>query len=85
MAKLAFHRSAAFIPAEYDAIIPGGGGRYIGIYRTASQSDWQARILSSDLINRYAGFGFSARTKRELVCWLNRHQDELRAATLALD
>ena len=85
MARLVFHRSPEAVPAEYDAIIPGGGFYYIGIFRTGEGSDWQARILSKDLHNKYAGFEFSARTKRELVSWLNRHQDQLRAATLVLD
>ena len=89
--KLKFHKSPAFVPAEYDAIIPGGGGYYIGLGRSSSlekwqtNQDWSAHILSKDLIDRLAGYSFSARTKRELVSWLNRHQDDLRCAALKLD
>ncbi len=85
--KLQFHRSSAFVPAEYDAIIPGGGGYCIGIFRNYDREgnyggrDWHARILSQDLVYRLVDYRFSSRTKRELVSWLNRHQDDLRAVT----
>jgi len=45
------------------------------------RGDWHARILSKDLCNSYRTYQFSCRTKRELVSWLNRHQNDLRAAT----
>ena len=93
MTKLAFHRSKpAFIPAEYDAIIPNGGGYCVGIFRNydyrgkaKDNGDWHARILSKDLCHRLAVYEFSHMTKRELVSWLNRHQDDLRKATEKLD
>ena len=83
--KLKFHRSPAFVPAEYYAIIPGSDGYYIGIGRFADGKNWYAYILSRDLVDRLAGYSFSTRTKRELISWLNRHQDDLRDATLKLD
>ena len=83
--KIKFHKSPAFCPAEYDAIIPYGGGYYVGIARYIERGDWHARILSKDLRNSLRAYQFSCRTKRELVSWLNRHQDDLRAATERLD
>ena len=89
--KLQFHKSPAFVPAEYDAIIPEGDGYYIGIARYWATSeatragDWHAYILDRDLEHRLAGYSFSTRTKRELISWLNRHQDEFRTATEKLD
>ncbi len=88
--RLRFNRSPAHVPVEYDTIIPGGGGYYVGLFRNADadgklRPDWHARILDKGLIHRLAGFEFSCRTKRELVSWLDRHQDELRAATERLD
>ena len=37
--KLKFHRSPAFCPAAYDAIIPGGGGYYVGLARYTKCGD----------------------------------------------
>ena len=81
--KLKFHKSPAFVPADYDAIIPGGGGYYIGISHF-TRGFWDAHILSKDLVDRLWGYSFTARPKRELVSWLNRHQDDLLGAVRAL-
>ena len=88
--KLSFNKSPVFCPAEYDTIIPGGGGYYIGIFRYWTDNgrpprEWHARIIDKDLRHRIAGFEFSSRTKRELVSWLSRHLEDLRKATEALD
>lgn len=70
--KLKFNRSPAWIPADYDTIIPNGGGYYFGITNTQGPIGWRADILSKDLMTILTSHIASSNTKHGLISRLQR-------------
>lgn len=75
MAKLFFHRSPAFVPADYDGMTPIG---QVGIWRAdakdgkPSAAGWFVSRLTPDLRHRIGEPVASGRTKRAAVSALSR-------------
>ena len=86
--KLKFHKSWTFVPAAYDAIIPGSNGYRVGISHVSNplkSTNWIAFILNKNLKSRGESYSLQRSTKRELISYLNLHPEQLHDAALKLN